>query len=119
MQRLVYALDLRDDPSLIAEYEAWHRADRIWPSVVESLRASGMGDLEIYRTGTRLFLIIEAPDHFSADAKAKADAASPDVQAWERLMWTFQQALPWAAADQKWVPMRRIFSLRDMPRAEP
>jgi L-rhamnose mutarotase len=41
------------------------------------------------------------------------------VQAWERLMWTFQQALPWAAADQKWVPMRRIFSLRDMPRAEP
>src|SRR5471030_1718321 len=54
MKRLVYALDLKDDPALIADYEAWHRADKIWPSVVASLRASGIDELEIYRTGNRL-----------------------------------------------------------------
>jgi L-rhamnose mutarotase len=114
MQRLVYALDLQEDPQLIAEYEAWHRADRIWPAVVESLRASGMAELELYRTGTRLFLIIEAPDGFSPHEKARADAANPRVQAWEQLMWVFQRPLPWAAPGQKWVPMQRIFRLSEV-----
>jgi L-rhamnose mutarotase len=111
MQRLIYALDLKDDPALIADYEAWHRADKIWPSVVESLQASGIEELEIYRTGNRLFLIIEAADDFSPEAKARADAANADVQAWEQLMWVFQQPLPWAAPGQKWIGMQRIFAL--------
>jgi len=117
MQRLVYALDLRDDPALIAEYEAWHRADKIWPSVVESLKACGIEELEIYRTGNRLFLIIEAADDFSPEAKARADAASAEVQAWEKLMWVFQQPLPWAAPGQKWIAMQRIFALSEVTNA--
>jgi L-rhamnose mutarotase len=114
MQRLVYALDLKDDPVLIADYEARHRADRIWPAVVESLKSAGIGELEIYRTGNRLCLIIEAPDDFSPEAKARADAANPDVQAWEKLMWLFQQPLPWAAPGQKWILMQRIFALTEV-----
>lgn len=114
MKRFVFALDLNDDPQAIAEYEAWHRADRIWPAVVASLRQSGLTALEIFRTGARLCLIMEAPDDFSLEAKAAADACNPDVQAWERLMWTFQRALPWAAPGEKWVRMQRIFSLTDL-----
>jgi len=114
MQRLVYALDLHDDPALIAEYEAWHRSDRIWPSIVDSLRSAGLINLEIFRTGNRMVLIIDAPDHFSPDAKAAADAGNPEVQAWERLMWTFQKALPWAPAGTKWLLMDRIFSLAQL-----
>ena len=114
MKRFVFALDLADDPQAIAEYEAWHRADRIWPAVVESLRQSGLTALDIFRTGNRLCLIMEAPDDFSLEAKAAADAANPQVQAWERLMWTFQRALPWAAPGEKWVRMQQIFSLPDL-----
>lgn len=114
MKRLVFALDLVNDRKAIAEYEAWHRADRIWPAVVASLRNSGLTALEIFRTGNRLCLIMEAPDDFSLAAKAAADAANPDVQAWERLMWTFQRALPGAAPGEKWVSMERIFSLTDV-----
>ena len=117
MQHLAYALDLKDDPEIIAEYEAWHRADRIWPSIVESLRAAGLENLEIFRTGNRLFLLIDAPDNYSPEAKARADASNLDVQQWERLMWTFQKALPWAAPAQKWVPMHRMFSLAEIPRS--
>jgi L-rhamnose mutarotase len=116
MQQLAFAVDLKDDPALIAEHEAWHRADRIWPAIVESLQSSGITELRIFRTGTRLFLLIEAPDTFSLQAKARADATSVEVQAWERLMWQFQQALPWAQKDQKWVPMQPIFSLADCVR---
>ena len=111
MPRYVYALDLDDNPEAIREYEAWHRADRIWPEIVDSLRASGLDSLEIFRTGNRLVLIIDAPVEFSPEDKAQRDAGNPVVQKWESLMWTFQRALPWAVPGQKWMPMEVIFSL--------
>jgi L-rhamnose mutarotase len=107
------ALDLRDDPQLIAEYERWHRRDRIWPEVVASIRDAGILDMQIFRTGNRLVMLMRVAPRFDASAKAAADAASERVQAWEALMSTFQQPLPWAAAGQKWVPMQRIFDLAE------
>jgi L-rhamnose mutarotase len=113
MTRLFYALDLQDDPLLIAEYDRWHQADRVWPQIVQSLRAAGIEEAEIFRTGNRLVLVLEVSADFDAAAKAAADAANTRVQEWETLMWTYQKALPWAQPGQKWVPMRRIFSLTD------
>ncbi len=114
MRRLVYALDLRNDPESIEEYERWHQAGRIWPEIVESLRAAGIEEAEIYRTGNRLMLLLEVAPAFDPTAKAAADAADSRVQAWESLMWKYQQALPWAEPGQKWVPMQRIFSLTSL-----
>ncbi|MBV8804069.1 MAG: L-rhamnose mutarotase [Sinobacteraceae bacterium] len=113
-RRLVYALDLQNDPMLIEEYERWHQAGRIWPEIVQSLRAAGIDEAEIYRTGNRLVLILDVPLEFDPAAKAAADATDARVQAWETLMWKYQQALPWAQPGQKWVPMHRIFSLTDL-----
>jgi len=107
--RHCFALDLKDDPELIAEYERHHRA--VWPEIEKSIRDSGIESLEIYRTGNRLFMVMEVGDGFSFEAKAAADAANPKVQEWETLMWTFQQALPWANQGEKWVPAWQIFSL--------
>jgi L-rhamnose mutarotase len=111
MQRLYYALDLHDDQALIAEYEHWHRPENIWPEIVHSLQAAGVRDLEIFRAGNRLVLILTVSADFSPERKAAADAADPKVQAWEALMWQFQQPLPFANPGEKWVPMRRLFSL--------
>jgi L-rhamnose mutarotase len=113
-RRLLYALDLQNDPTLIEEYERWHQAGRIWPQIVQSLRAAGIDEAQIYRTGNRLVLIIDVSPEFDPAAKAAADAADARVQAWENLMWKYQQALPWAQPGQKWVPMSRIFSLTDV-----
>jgi len=110
--RLYYALDLKDDPTLIDEYERWHQPENIWPEILESIRAAGIRDLEIFRAGNRLVMVIDAPEDFSPEAKAAADAADPRVQAWEALMWKFQQPLPFARPDEKWVAMRRTFSLK-------
>ena len=55
--RRYYALDLKDDPALIAEYECWHRPENIWPDIVESIRAAGIHDLEIFRAGNRLVMV--------------------------------------------------------------
>jgi L-rhamnose mutarotase len=112
MSRLCFALDLNDDPELIADYERWHQPDRIWPDILQSLRSSGIEEAEIFRTHDRLVLVLEVPGDFNLDAKAAADAANERVVAWEALMWKYQKALPWARAGEKWTPMQRIFSLR-------
>jgi L-rhamnose mutarotase len=111
MPRLYYALDLHDDPALIAEYERWHNPEAIWPEIVESITAAGVRDMEIYRVDDRLVLIMDVDEDYSAEAKAAADHANPRVQAWEALMSTFQKPLPGSAPGEKWRPMVRIFSL--------
>ena len=109
MKRYCLALDLRPDPSLIAEYEAMHRA--VWPEILDSIRAAGIQSLEIYRIENRLFMVLEAGDDFSFEKKAAADAANPKVQEWENLMWHYQQALPTAGPGEKWMLMEKVFSL--------
>lgn len=108
-QRYCLALDLKDDPRLIAEYKKHH--EKIWPEITQSLKEAGIEDLEIYLLGTRMFMVLEAGEGFSFSAKAEADRGNVKVQEWEQLMWRFQQALPGAAPGEKWILMERIFKL--------
>jgi L-rhamnose mutarotase len=107
--RYCLALDLKDDPQLIAAYDAHHR--KVWPEVIRSIRSAGITDMEIYRTGNRLFMLMEVNDEFSFEEKQEADSVNAKVQEWETLMWKYQQAIPGAAEGEKWRLMERIFSL--------
>jgi L-rhamnose mutarotase len=109
-KRICLTLDLKDDPSLIAEYEKYH--EKIWPEITRSIEQAGIEDLEIYRLGTRMFMIMEVNEQFSGEAKARADAENPKVREWEELMWRFQRPLPEAKPGEKWLPMKKIFSLQ-------
>ena len=108
-KRYCLALDLKDDPKLIAEYRRHH--ERIWPEITKSIRDAGIEDMEIYLLGTRMFMVMEVNDKFSFAAKAAADAANPKVREWEELMWKFQKPLPNAKPGEKWLRMERIFKL--------
>ncbi|WP_374949417.1 L-rhamnose mutarotase [Mucilaginibacter sp.] len=109
MIRYCLTLDLKDDPKLIAEYEAHHQA--IWPEITASITGSGIISMEIYRFDVRLFMIMEVMDEFSFETKANKDAANPKVQEWEALMWRYQQPVKGAIAGEKWVIMNKIFQL--------
>lgn len=113
--RYCLALDLKNDPALIERYEAWHAPGAVPSPVIRSIREADILDMQIWRIENRLFMIMETGPGFSPDAKAAADMASEDVQAWERLMWEFQQPLPSAAEGEKWIAMRQIFALGDQP----
>lgn len=111
MQRYCLALDLKKSPKLIAEYERYH--EKIPEAIERSIREAGVTNLEIYRIGSRLFMILEATENFSFEKKAAMDASNPDVQAWETLMWRFQKPLKEAQEGEKWLLMRPIFKLQE------
>ena len=109
MDRYCLTLDLKDDPTLIAEYEAWHQ--KVWPEIMESIRSAGIENMQIYRFANRLFMIMEVNKKFSFEKKRTADAGNAKVQEWEELMWNYQQAIPCVKAGEKWVLMNKIFEL--------
>jgi L-rhamnose mutarotase len=109
VQRYCFALDLVDDEARIAEYEAHHRA--VWPEVEDSFQRAGIEQVELYRTGNRLFMLLDTRDDFSFEKKQQIDEADPVVQKWEALMSTYQHPLPWASKEEKWVLMKPIYKL--------
>lgn len=104
------ALDLKDDPALIAEYEAWHR--KVWPEVLAHLHAQGIVALEIFRLGTRMVMVMDTDDAvFDPARMAEAQRSNPRLAEWETLMWRFQAPTPWTPDGGKWTPMHSIFRL--------
>jgi len=106
----VYALDLKDDPTLVAEYESHHQ--QIWPEVKAYIESQGVKQMHIYRLGTRLVMCTETDEQTSDSAAQQGEDQIPAVIAeWERLMDTYQTATPWSQPGQKWTPMTCIFDL--------
>ena len=112
-QRIVLALDLVDDAELIADYVRWHAVGQTPPEITRSLRDAGIENMDIFRAGTRMFMIIDARDDFSTEEKARMDDANPHVVAWGKRMRQFQQPIPAAGPDGSWHPMERIFRLTE------
>jgi len=105
-------LDLHDDEGLIREYEQYHQPGYAWPEVIDSIRGSGILDMQIYRSGTQLVMVMSVDDSFSFEDKARQDSQNPKVVEWERLMTKFQRAGADSSADAKWQKMRNVFDLR-------
>jgi len=109
MKRYALGLDLVNDPKLIQEYEEYHKA--VWPEIKKSIVDAGIENMEIYRFGNRLFMLMETAEDFDFSVKAEMDASNTKVQEWEQLMWKYQQAIPGAKEGEKWVLMDKIFQL--------
>ena len=105
-------LDLNDDEELIREYEQYHKPGYAWPEVIDSIRNSGILDMQIYRSGIQLVMVMTVADSFRFEDKARRDSQNPKVIEWERLMMKFQHVAE-ASADAKWQELRNIFDLSE------
>jgi len=108
MTRHVLAVDLKDDPEIIRAYIEHHQ--RVWPEVLDSLRAAGIADMEIHMLGRRLVMIVEAEKDVRS-AFAAHVASHPRVAKWEALMKSMQQPAPGSNHGEWWAEMQPIFRL--------
>jgi L-rhamnose mutarotase len=111
MIRQVLAVDLRDE-AVVETYRDYHR--RVWPEVLDSLKTSGVIDLQIYLLGRRLVMIAELQDGSDLRrAFATRIASHPRVAEWERLMMSLQQPAPGAGEGEWWTAMEPVFEYRE------
>lgn len=111
MKRHSLTLDLKNDPELIRQYEEFHKA--VWPEIISSIKDAEIENIQIYRYGTRLVMIMEVNDDFSFEKKQQADKNNAKVQEWEELMWNYQQPLEESTEGEKWKLMDKIFDLKE------
>jgi L-rhamnose mutarotase len=113
----VLAVDLKDDAGVVDAYQAHHR--RVWPEVLRSLRRAGIADMQIYRLGRRLVMVVDMADGLDVKrAFAQHVASHPRVAEWEALMKSMQQPAPGSAAGEWWAVMQPVFDLTEEAGAE-
>lgn len=108
MPHFVFLLDLVDDPELIAEYDAWHT--KVWPEVLDHLKASGYRHCQIHRSGSRLVMLTEADSPTPSDGGGRPVPAK--VAEWEEMMNRYHIPLPWARPGHKWTHAEVVFDWR-------
>jgi L-rhamnose mutarotase len=111
MKKFCLTLDLKNDDKLIEAYERYHQPDTIWPEIPEGIKACGVQSMEIFRVSTRLVMLMETDDEFELKSGFEKMAGLPRQKEWAALMDTFQKKLDFAAPDEHWVVMKKIFSM--------
>ena len=110
-KRYVQTLDLRDDPDMIREYRKWHSKEFHWKEIHDGIKAVGILEMEIYILGTRLVMIVDAPDDFDWQTAMDKLATMPRQAEWEAFVAKLQGCSPDARSDEKWQMMERMFYL--------
>ena len=110
-KRYCKILELMNDPKLIKEYIKLHARGAVWPEITAGMKEVGIIDMEIYLSGTTLFMIMDTVEHFDHDT-AMAKLATLDRQAeWESTVSKFQKSSKDASAKEKWRLIERIFKM--------
>lgn len=107
MKRYCQYLTLVDNEEMIAKYVAVHK--NVWPEIIEGQRAVGILDMQIYRYGRNLFMIMDTIDDFDFVRDMARLATLPRQAEWEAYVAQFQGCSADARSDEKWQLMERIF----------
>ena len=113
VKRYVQTLDLSDNPEMIREYRKWHSEEFHWKEIREGIKAVGILEMEIYILGTRLVMIVDAPEDFDWTEAMNRLATLPRQAEWEAFVAKLQGCRTDARSDEKWQMMERMFRLYD------
>ena len=107
MKRYCQTLTLVDDEELIAKYVEAHA--HVWPEIIAGQREVGIVDMQIYRRGRSLFMIMDTVDDFDFERDMARLADLPRQAEWEAYVAQFQGCAADASSADKWQMMERIF----------
>ena len=107
MKRFCQTLTLVDNEQMIEKYVEVHK--HVWPEIIQGQREVGIIDMQIYREGRHLFMIMDTVDEFDFKRDMSRLATLPRQAEWEAYVSQFQGAKAEARSDEKWQLMERIF----------
>ena len=109
MKRYCQTLELLDDPDMIRRYCDVHR--NVWPEVMEGQKQVGILDMQIFRRGTHVFMIMDTVDDFDFERDMARLADLPRQAEWEAFVAKAQGSDPSLPSHKKWRLMEKIFEL--------
>ena len=110
-KRYCKCLNLKNDPNLIEEYKKLHGIGAAWPEITDGMKQVGILDMEIYLSGTTLFMIMDTKADFDHEKAMKKLASMPRQTEWENTVSKYQQTDIESTAGQKWKLLERIYKM--------
>lgn len=110
-KRYCQTLNLKNNPKLIAEYRKIHSKTEAWPEIRAGIRLVGILEMEMYISGTQVFMIVETPQNFNWDEAMEKLSHLPRQQEWEDYVARFQECIAGSTSVEKWKLMERMFYL--------
>ena len=107
MKRYCQTLTLVENEEMIQKYVEAHA--HVWPEIIQGQREVGILDMQIYRKGRSLFMIMDVKDDFDFQKDMAKLATLPRQAEWEAYVSQFQGCSANARSDEKWQLMERIF----------
>ena len=109
--RVVRIMDLATDTAAIAAYDDAHRVGRTPAAVVEAQHRHGIVEMEIFRAGHRLVMILTLAEDFDAEGLRRIERDHPQLIAWQARMAELQRA-PFTDGEP-WPVAHRVFRQSD------
>ena len=100
-------MTLVDDPELVEKYIEVH--SHVWPEVIAGQHEVGILQMQIYRLGRSLFMIMDTVDDFDFARDMARLAGLPRQAEWEAYVSQFQGCAADASSAEKWQMMEKIF----------
>lgn len=107
MKRYCQTLTLVDNEEMIRKYVEVHA--HVWSEIFQGQREVGILDMEIYRHGRLLFMIMDTIDDFDFERDMARLATLPRQAEWEAYVAQFQGCDVNARSNEKWQLMDKIF----------
>jgi L-rhamnose mutarotase len=92
IRRIVRLMDLNNHPDVLEAYELAHQRGNTPAAVLTAQRGHGITEMEIYRAGDRLVMIMEVTDDYDPSALDAESGPSPEIAAWHKRMAELQRA---------------------------
>lgn len=110
-KRYCKSLELENDSNLIEEYKKVHNIGAAWPEITNGMKEVGILDMEIYISGTTLFMIMDTKTDFNHEQAMSKLATLPRQAEWEALVAKFQKTSSDSSAGEKWKLLERIYKM--------
>ncbi|WP_372934682.1 L-rhamnose mutarotase [Mariniphaga sediminis] len=105
-KRYFFALNLQNNPELIAECKKIH--EHVYPEFSLDLTEAGIANMEIYLSGDKLFMVLETGNKFDLQRDFKKLGELSSQKEWQSFVKRFQDTNT-PGSIEKWKEMERIF----------